>query len=74
MVTHKQSSAVSFFAKRLRQHREDQGLSQEALAEKAGLDRTYVSGCERGGRNPTLRSMEKLAKALGVELKDLIGP
>jgi len=46
-------------------------LSQEDLAERAGMDRTYVSGIERGTRNPTLKVLHRLAKALGVELVGL---
>ena len=47
-------------------------MSQEALADAAGLDRAYVSGLERGTRNPTLDTMQKIAHALGVPLHDLI--
>ena len=51
--------------------RRDRDLSQEALAHMAGLDRTYVSGVERGERNHTLVNVSRLADALGVELADL---
>ena len=47
--------------------REDQGFSQEGLGFEAGLDRTYVSGVERGVRNPSVLSLFKLAKALGTK-------
>ena len=57
-----------YFGEALRVHREKTGLSQEALAHRAGLDRTYVSGIERGRRNPTLRTAQKLADALGSGL------
>ena len=56
----------------IREARLGSGISQERLSELAGLDRTYVSGVERGGRNPTLDSMARLAVALGVKLSDLI--
>lgn len=44
-----------------------QDLSQEALGFEADIDRTYVSGVERGVRNPTVTVLEKLARGLGVE-------
>ncbi|CAX61313.1 MULTISPECIES: helix-turn-helix domain-containing protein [Erwinia] len=60
------------FGKRVKQLRLQAGLSQEAFAHKCGLDRTYVSGIERGLRNPTLEVIAILAKGLGIELKNLI--
>lgn len=48
--------------------REQAELSQEELGFRAGLDRTYVSGVERGVRNPSLHSMQKIASALGISL------
>ena len=51
--------------------REGLRLSQEQLAEKAELDRTYISGIERGVRNPSLLSLIRLARAVGVSLNDL---
>ena len=54
---------VGLNLKRLRQER---GLSQEAFAFQAGLHRTYVSGVERGVRNPTVVVLEALARALDV--------
>ena len=50
----------------VRQHRRRCGLSQEELAHRSGLDRTYVSGIERGRRNPTVLVLEQLAEALGT--------
>lgn len=47
-------------------------LSQEAFADTAGIHRTYVSDLERGARNPTIRVVETLAKALGVTVSDLL--
>ena len=57
---------------RLQRLRQDQGLSQEELADRAGIHRTYVSGVERGVRNPTITVMEKLAAGLGVDLRTLV--
>lgn len=51
-----------------RQLREQFGLSQEALALNAGVDRTYVSGIERGVRNPSLKSMQRLAGEMNITL------
>jgi len=48
------------------------GLSQEALAVDAELDRTYVSRIERNLENPTIDTLEKIARALGVDLIDLV--
>ncbi|MDN3717432.1 helix-turn-helix domain-containing protein [Vibrio breoganii] len=54
------------FGRQLRRLRVSKGLSQEALALAAGLDRTYVSGCERGTRNIGLENIIKLAEALSI--------
>ena len=53
------------FGASVRAHRHGLGLSQERLAERAGLDQTYLSGIETGRRNPTLRVVLRLADALG---------
>jgi transcriptional regulator with XRE-family HTH domain len=47
------------------------GLSQEDLAHASGLHPTYISGIERGLRNPTWRSLSRLCEALGVKLSEL---
>jgi transcriptional regulator with XRE-family HTH domain len=59
------------FGKRLRALRQAKGYSQEELAFKAKLDRTYVGGIERGERNPSLKNIAILAKALGVPITEL---
>lgn len=51
--------------------RERNSLSQEQLALSAGLDRTYVSGIERGRRNPSLKSMQRIASELSVSLDEV---
>ena len=56
----------------LKRLRNAAGLSQENFAHDADLNRTYVSDLERGARNPTIRVVDKLAKALGVGLGDLL--
>jgi transcriptional regulator with XRE-family HTH domain len=56
----------------LRKLRLQKGISQENLAELAGLHRTYVSGVERGERNISLVNIERLARALAIPLADLM--
>lgn len=58
----------NFFGDAVRKHRELLRLSQEELAARAVIDRTYISGVERGVRNPTLEVMQRIARALGVDL------
>jgi transcriptional regulator with XRE-family HTH domain len=60
------------FGERVREVRQSRSLSQEALADLAGLDRTYISSVERGRRNISLRNIEAIADALGVGLADLL--
>ena len=56
----------------IRARRKELGLSQEALASEADLDRTYVGGLERGVRNPTLRVLWRLARALDLSPSELV--
>lgn len=60
------------FGDRMRQLRVARKLSQEALADEAGLDRSYIGGVERGERNVSLSNIAKIAGALGVELGELM--
>jgi transcriptional regulator with XRE-family HTH domain len=55
----------------LKKRRHDLGLSQEELANRAGLHRTYITDVERGSRNPSLDTIQKLARALEVPLSGL---
>lgn len=66
------SDVLVRFGQRLRQIREKQGVSQERLAELAGLHRTYVSLVERGRCNISLLNVEKLAAALEVTMARLM--
>jgi len=63
---------VSSLGKNVRKLREDRGLSQEEFADLTGLHRTYVSGIERGKRNPTVTVLERLAGSLRVTVADLL--
>jgi len=56
----------------IRHFRKSYDMSQEELAAKAGLDRTYISGVERGVRNITLESMELIVDALGVSTQSFL--
>lgn len=56
----------------LRRYREQRGLSQEDFAEVVGVHRTYMGGIERGERNLTLRSVERLAAVLGMEAVEML--
>jgi transcriptional regulator with XRE-family HTH domain len=60
------------FGKTVREIRLQKKLSQGDVAKRLNLHRSYVSGIERGIRNPSLKVIERFAKALGVEAKSLI--
>ena len=59
------------FSNNVRKYRIKQNLSQEELAEKAGVHRTYIGSVERGERNITINVMEKICTALGIPINDL---
>ena len=56
----------------LRRYRQDRGLSQEAFADVIGVHRTYMGAVERGERNLTLRSVERIAERIDVDALDLL--
>jgi transcriptional regulator with XRE-family HTH domain len=58
----------------LRAYREARGLSQEAFADVLGVHRTYMGGIERGERNLTLKSLERLADRIGLDPVALLRP
>jgi transcriptional regulator with XRE-family HTH domain len=60
------------FGRRVRSHRQALGLTQEGLAERAGLHWTYVGSVERGERNLSLLNVLRLAKALKIDPADLV--
>jgi transcriptional regulator with XRE-family HTH domain len=67
-----QDEILNRVGRNIRNARSREDLSQEKLAHKAELDRSYVGGIERGERNPTVISLMKLARALEVSLSDLL--
>jgi transcriptional regulator with XRE-family HTH domain len=60
------------FGNRIRELRIKANLSQEKLGFETSLDRTYISGIERGQRNPSLKNINKIAKALKISLHELL--
>lgn len=60
-----------YFGDIVRNRRNHLGVSQEELAERAGLHRTYIADIERGVRNPSLRTIDKVARALDVSISEL---
>lgn len=60
------------FARNLRRHRQAAGLSQEELAHRADVDRTYISALERSVYGATIDVVDKLANVLGIEAADLL--
>jgi transcriptional regulator with XRE-family HTH domain len=68
------NSARTVIATNLRRLRKSKGLSQEALADLAGIHRTYVGCVERSEKNISIDSLEGLARALNVEVRELVTP
>ncbi len=68
----KKKSARQIFGINLRRHREELRISQEDLAEKADLHRTYIGSVERGERNVSIDNMERLAAAVGRTIGELL--
>lgn len=60
------------FGKRVREVRKSKGISQETLAEIAGIDRSYMGNIERGEKNITLKKAYEICDALGIDIKDLV--
>ncbi|MDQ1138443.1 transcriptional regulator with XRE-family HTH domain [Microbacterium sp. SORGH_AS 1204] len=56
----------------LRRYREERGLSQEAFADVLGVHRTYMGGVERGERNLTLKSVERIAVSIEIDALELL--
>jgi len=62
------------FGDNLRRQRKALGISQEDLADKAGLHRTYIGSVERGERNVSIDNIERLASAVGATIQQLLQP
>lgn len=71
-MTSRVASLRILFARNLRGVRQARGLSQEKLADLAGLHRTYVGSVERGETNISIDNIEKLAAALGIDAAALV--
>jgi transcriptional regulator with XRE-family HTH domain len=67
----KRDPVLAALGRNVRQRCGAQGLTQEKLAERAGMDPTYISGIERGLRNPGIKNVARLARALGTTTSDL---
>ncbi|MFZ6731193.1 helix-turn-helix domain-containing protein [Undibacterium sp. Ji42W] len=70
----KQLSSKEIFGQNLRRARRHKEVSQEDLALRSDLSRSYVSGVERGIRNVSIDNMDLLAQALGIPIRDLLDP
>ena len=66
------SNLLSALGSAIRQVREDRSLSQERLAELAGLHRTYISSVEQGRRNVSIENIHKITNALGVSMTEIV--
>lgn len=63
---------VQLLGRNVRRYRKLRGMTQEQLALDAGMERSYVSDLERGTRNPSVRSLDRLAEALRIEPSALL--
>ncbi|MBF0503100.1 MAG: helix-turn-helix transcriptional regulator [Candidatus Riflebacteria bacterium] len=63
---------LATFGSRVRELRKEKGWSQEELAARCSLDRTYIGGIERGERNLAILNICKIAKTLGISLSELL--
>jgi transcriptional regulator with XRE-family HTH domain len=66
------ASLLEKFGTKVRNERDKRGISQERLGQLAKVHRTYIGMIERGEKNITLLNIEKVAKALGLKIKDLV--
>ncbi len=69
-ITHR--DILEKFGEKMQKTRKTQGISQEELASMLSMHRTYIGMIERGERNPTIRTLYKISKALKVKSSDLL--
>lgn len=69
-ITHKQ--ILEKFGQKMQKVRQSNDITQEELAARLGMHRTYIGLIERGERNPTIRTLYKIAKALKVQASELL--
>ena len=67
-----QNTIVQELGKEIRKRRLERNLSQEELADRAGVHRTYIGMIERGEKNITIVNLSKIAQALGIKTKELL--
>lgn len=67
----KRSNISEKIGKKIAELRKEKGLTQEQLAEKINMDRTFVGYLEKGDRNPSVETANKIARALGVDISDI---
>lgn len=72
-MNEKELQLLNILAEKVKSKRLELNLSQEALAEKCGFDRTYISLLERSKRNPSYLSLVKLCDGLEIDIKELLG-
>ncbi len=68
----KEKKILKIFGDNVRKYRKEKNFSQEQLADKAGVHRTYIGGIERGERNVSLLNIERIAKALNISINKLV--
>lgn len=68
----READILKTFGEQVRRLRKKTGLSQEAFADKCGLDRTYIGGIERGERNVALKNIFALARGLSISMAQLL--
>lgn len=72
MATSQPSDISTLFGQILQRYRSDAGVSQEELAHRAGVDRTFISRLERGVRQPTITTLIAVGEALGTTATELV--